>query len=297
MGAERFAVDLPEGIRLDVDHRERFISLINPAGPIDIIGIGRIEGIGETIAVRLLSGGAKGFQCGQSGHGGLIEADGTINGSEKRSGSGGPIPGRSRRRRRTGKWLLGTVRHRLRGAYLMSYDFLGKGLRYPFRFQSVSGGTQVSTATSREHEHIRESILQILGTRIGERFMNPEFGSRLKDLVFEQNDEVLKGLLRHYVIDAIKRWEKRVIITEVRFDDRPLNIDGNLLLVHIAYRDGPEPGGRQRSIPFYREDPEQSRAQLSPAGTRAGTAAGSQRAPCRRTCARCSICSGSTRPR
>jgi hypothetical protein len=79
MGAERFAVVLPEGIRLDVDHRERFITLINPAGPIDIIGIGRIEGIGETIAVRLLSGGAKGFQCGQSGHGRLIEADGTIH--------------------------------------------------------------------------------------------------------------------------------------------------------------------------------------------------------------------------
>jgi hypothetical protein len=79
MGAERFAVDLPEGIRLDVDHRERFITLINPAGPINIIGIGRIEGIGETIAVRLLSGGARGFQCGQSGHGGLIEADGTIH--------------------------------------------------------------------------------------------------------------------------------------------------------------------------------------------------------------------------
>ena len=79
MGAERFAVVLPEGIRLDVDHRERFITLINPAGPIDIIGIGRIEGIGETIAVRLLSGGARGFQCGQSGHGGLIETDGTIH--------------------------------------------------------------------------------------------------------------------------------------------------------------------------------------------------------------------------
>jgi hypothetical protein len=79
MGAGRFAVVLPEGIRLDVDHRERFITLINPAGAIDIIGIGRIEGIGETIAVRLLSGGAKGFQCGQSGHGGLIEADGTIH--------------------------------------------------------------------------------------------------------------------------------------------------------------------------------------------------------------------------
>jgi hypothetical protein len=79
MGAERFAVVLPDGIRLDVDHQERFITLVNPSGPIDIIGIGRIEGIGETIAVRLLSGGAKGFQCGQSGHGGLIEANGTIH--------------------------------------------------------------------------------------------------------------------------------------------------------------------------------------------------------------------------
>ena len=137
----------------------------------------------------------------------------------------------------------------------MSYDFLGKGLRYPFRFQSVSGGTQISTATSREHEHIRESVLQILGTRIGERFMNPEFGSRLKDLVFEQNDEVLKGLLRHYVIDAIKRWEKRVIITEVRFDDRPLNIDCNLLLVHIAYRVIQSQVDGNLVYPFYREGP------------------------------------------
>ena len=173
----------------------------------------------------------------------------------------------------------------------MSYDFLGKGLRYPFRFQSVSGGTQVSTATSREHEHIRESILQILGTRIGERFMNPEFGSRLKDLVFEQNDEVLKGLLRHYVIDAIKRWEKRVIITEVRFDDRPLNIDGNLLLVHIAYRVIQSQVDGNLVYPFYAiarnlglQRTEYFRRWFSACA-------------CRRTCARCSICSGSTRPR
>ena len=137
----------------------------------------------------------------------------------------------------------------------MSYDFLGKGLRYPFRFQSLSGGTQISASTSREHEHIRESILQILGTRIGERFMNPEFGSRLKDLVFEQNDEVLKGLLRHYVIDAIKRWEKRVIITDVRFDDLPANTDRNLLPVHIAYRVIQSQVEGNLVYPFYREAP------------------------------------------
>lgn len=118
----------------------------------------------------------------------------------------------------------------------MSFDFLGKGLKYPFRFQSVSGGTEVSAATSREHDHIRESILQILGTRPGERLMNPEFGSRLHDLVFEQNDEVLKGLIRHYLIDAIKRWEKRVVITGVSFAGVAKNTDQNMLFIHISYR-------------------------------------------------------------
>ena len=118
----------------------------------------------------------------------------------------------------------------------MSTDFLGKGLRFAFAFAKRSGGAQVSTVTSMDHAHIHESILQILGTRPGERFMNPEFGSRLKDLVFEPNDSVLKGLIRHYVIDAIERWEKRVYVTDVAFDDSPETVDANTILVRISYR-------------------------------------------------------------
>ena len=135
----------------------------------------------------------------------------------------------------------------------MTFDFLGKGLKYPFRFQSVSGGTEVSTATSRVHEHIRESILQILGTRLGERLMNPEFGSRLNDLVFEQNDDVLEGLIRHYLIDAIKRWEKRVVITGVSFEKTAADTDRNLLLVRIAYRVIQSNAEGNLVYPFYRD--------------------------------------------
>ena len=79
MGPGRFSVDLADGIRLDINHQARFITLINPAGPVDIIGIRRTEGIGETVTIRLLSGEAKGFQCAETGHAGLIEADGTIH--------------------------------------------------------------------------------------------------------------------------------------------------------------------------------------------------------------------------
>lgn len=118
----------------------------------------------------------------------------------------------------------------------MNTDFLGKGLRFPFAFAKRSGGAQVSTVTSMDHAHIHESILQILGTRPGERFMCPEFGSHVKDLVFEPNDQILRGLLRHYIIDAIERWEKRVYVTEVSFDNSPEETDAHTLYVRISYR-------------------------------------------------------------
>lgn len=118
----------------------------------------------------------------------------------------------------------------------MNTDFLGKGLRFPFAFAKRSGGAQVSTVTSMDHAHIHESILQILGTRPGERFMCPEFGSHVKDLVFEPNDQILRGLLRHYIIDAIERWEKRVYVTEVSFDNSPEETDAYTLYVRISYR-------------------------------------------------------------
>ncbi len=118
----------------------------------------------------------------------------------------------------------------------MNMDFLGKGLKFPFAFQKRSGGAQVSTTTSSDHAHIHESILQILGTRPGERFMNPEFGAHLRDLLFEPNDTVLRGLLRHYIIDAIERWEKRVYVTDVSFDESPEAVDSHTLYIRISYR-------------------------------------------------------------
>ena len=135
----------------------------------------------------------------------------------------------------------------------MALDFLGRGLRFPFRFGRHSGGAQVSAATSTDHEHIHESIVQILGTSPGERFLRPEFGSRLKDLVFEANDDVLKELIRHYVIDAIHRWDKRVRITHVSFDESPHQIDRHVVPIHISYRVIQSQVEGNLVYPFYRE--------------------------------------------
>ena len=75
----RYRVELPGGFRLDVFHRERFVVVGNTDGTADIVSLTRIEGIGEEVEVRLVPGGAKGFEALDSGHRGIVEADGTIH--------------------------------------------------------------------------------------------------------------------------------------------------------------------------------------------------------------------------
>ncbi|MBT8342170.1 MAG: hypothetical protein HKP58_09800 [Desulfatitalea sp.] len=75
----RYRIDLPDSLRLDLNHKARMVTVSNPDGTIDILGISRIEGVGEKVTVRLLAGGSKGFTCSESGHGGLIQSDGTIH--------------------------------------------------------------------------------------------------------------------------------------------------------------------------------------------------------------------------
>ena len=114
-------------------------------------------------------------------------------------------------------------------------DFLGQGTRYPFRFDA-SGGIAVSDGGGPEHPHIHESIWQILSTRPGERFYLPEFGSRLPELVFQPNDVIFRALARQFIVDAIKRWEKRVVIEAVEFSDDPSVTDQNVALIKLTYR-------------------------------------------------------------
>jgi phage baseplate assembly protein W len=112
-----------------------------------------------------------------------------------------------------------------------SADVIGKGIRDPFSF-SVGRGVK-SVSTSNGTDKINDSIRTILQTRPGERMFEPEFGSRLYDLVFEPNDTLTNQLLYFYTVEALTRWERRIRITRVSFqkdDARPEYIG-----ISIAY--------------------------------------------------------------
>jgi len=94
----------------------------------------------------------------------------------------------------------------------MNLDFLGRGWAFPFNFDSASGTVLFSAGV----ENIRQNILIIIGTRLGERQMLPEFGCRLHELLFAPNNADTTRLASEYVSRAVGAWEPRIEVLDVR---------------------------------------------------------------------------------
>jgi len=110
-----------------------------------------------------------------------------------------------------------------------SSRLLGRGWQYPFTLDE-SG----EIALSEGEEDIQEAIWMILSTAYGERLMHPDFGCGIHDLVFAPNDTGTAGLARHYVEEALIRWEPRIDIEEIEVQadyDQP-----EQLLISVGYR-------------------------------------------------------------
>jgi len=92
-------------------------------------------------------------------------------------------------------------------------DLYGKGLDYPFIIEAG----QIRTT---EYEaKINAALLMLFDTDVGERFMNPAYGCRLKRLLFEQDSETFEIMARQYIESAIEIWEPRVQrIVDIKFD-------------------------------------------------------------------------------
>ena len=84
-----------------------------------------------------------------------------------------------------------------------------KGMTYP-----VKSGDRGLFNSASDVDLIQGNILQILGTRRGERVMLPTFGSRIMDFIFEPLDHATCALIRFEAIRAIKTWEPRIILNK-----------------------------------------------------------------------------------
>lgn len=63
---------------------------------------------------------------------------------------------------------------------------------------------------------LRDSLLNILLTRPGERLMRPDFGAGIRDFIHQPNNETTRALLADAAQRAITRHEPRIQVDEVR---------------------------------------------------------------------------------
>jgi uncharacterized protein len=116
-----------------------------------------------------------------------------------------------------------------------------QGMAFPFRIDPTTGG--VSWAKGRDK--IRQNVRIILGTRVGERPMLRDFGSRLPGLVHDPNDDVLAELAQTQTKQALLQWEPRILVTTTKVE----RIEGQFRL-QLNYVHTEEPVSGQLLLPL-----------------------------------------------
>jgi len=98
---------------------------------------------------------------------------------------------------------------------------------------SIIGGNYFRSSGS--FDVIWSSILMILMTPRGLRLYDPKFGSRLHELVFEPNDEILSQMADYFIRDAVQSsGEDRVIIRTIKVDAREDEMAIALVFDHVG---------------------------------------------------------------
>jgi phage baseplate assembly protein W len=90
---------------------------------------------------------------------------------------------------------------------------LANGPAIPFRI-GPDGRVAMTSGTDK----VRQNLRAVLATRIGERIMQRDFGTRLASLVHDPNDEALSALVTSEARDALLRWEPRLMVTATRVE-------------------------------------------------------------------------------
>ena len=98
-------------------------------------------------------------------------------------------------------------------------DLIGKGWGFPFKFSNATTVAGEGVEKLDGIDKVRKGLFLILDTPIGSRQNRPDFGSRLRDLVFRPNDLLLEVDLIKETVEALSRWELRAIVEKVNIID------------------------------------------------------------------------------
>ena len=96
-------------------------------------------------------------------------------------------------------------------------------------------------------DQVKADLLQLLLTNPGERVMLLDYGTPLRELIFEPNDDILASQAREMIANSIATWEPRVTVEQIdvltepddsSLDDNDLRQDTrHILMIKILFFD------------------------------------------------------------
>lgn len=124
-------------------------------------------------------------------------------------------------------------------------SFLGTGWSFPPEFNRA--GKQNKMVSN--EEDIRQSLTILLGTKPGERIMQPTFGCGIHKYVFENYDESLATVMKEAIRIAILYFETRIKLDGINIDQS--QTFNGILLFEIEYTIKATNSRTNMVFPFY----------------------------------------------
>jgi phage baseplate assembly protein W len=111
--------------------------------------------------------------------------------------------------------------------------------RYPaFPFHVGEDGRTACVVDG--EEHVRQEVVQLILTAVGERAFQPAIGTNVRRLVFESLDEVAAGITKSTISQALSRW----LGERAALEDLVVETAESTITVDVRYRPADSPDTR-----------------------------------------------------
>lgn len=114
-----------------------------------------------------------------------------------------------------------------------SYNDYAIGISLPIQITNTAFAQTFQTS-----EQVKSNIRNLLLTKRGERILQPEFGSGLQELLFEQNVDDFEGRIEDTINESLEQWLPYVTAEEIDVDASDTLRDNNRINVSVKFRIG-----------------------------------------------------------
>ena len=104
-----------------------------------------------------------------------------------------------------------------------------KDLSISFKFNPLSG----DLIALKNENAIARAVRNIVSTTPGEKFFDPDFGSSVSEILFENVDDITAISIKDEIKNSLQNYEPRVELIDVKVNP---NFDENQFDVTISYR-------------------------------------------------------------